>query len=646
MDSHKNLPQISGVPAEHVPYFVQALKSCSKYFQKCTQTIYTMKNHEQYKQGGSGSTNAGGNSSSSSLVSNNVHDFVMDRVAVAVARSEQEQLTGGTLPSQSLESILAERQRSMEMSISRWIESLKRYAPRKEKRVDVTSDDGGREQQQQQQQHNSEGSIQRAFSNVNTDDTPRSVPFSMFLYLWEMTTTHERVAVQRSALLLCSMMLQKSRDCRFHLEQDTVLMEWINGIIARKTRWKNPESARIQLPLLQREAYYMLSRLISDGHADRYPKIAVAAARLRHQCPNSTKALDGMSAQNNNMTEYRRLRDVALLYGEKELGALRKLFVRSNQYLETLVPRLTTTAKTSTSNNNGNDNIKDGLGMKDHDIHPSDNENDDDEESIDWEDGDDFEDDYSIGNNTKNIDSQQKDMEDRILHVSAVDRTIATMQSTLHNRQEIEIDFSKSRNESNDSSIPDAEREATSNNDDNDVQRQRKNIAKQKLRTCVQKLSNVHLPRLTAWLDGLRNSDNLTIEKSGSLVLLSSENIGKKVEYIDLFSDFKQEVSRILAASSRLEISHQRTDNNNNNNQSQMTLDHPAGNDQGQSPTTQEDDDGDMRLNLSSTGAKLQGTKNRNVNVRIGNVIYSQKTKKRRTAGKRSKTIQIKCIRR
>lgn len=618
MDNHqkKDLPAIPGVPAEHIPYLVQALRSCSKFYQKCTQKTHTVYDHERCHDSSTGTCRTGGSASTGVDTSSDFHDAVMERVAAAVSRQGDDSRP-------SLDSILAERQRNMEMSISRWLESLKRYVPRHQTKAATIEE---------------VSALIPVTSSSVPDDKQHSVPFSLFLYLWEMTATHERVTVRRSALLLCGILLQKSRDCRFHLGQDTVLIEWIGHIVARRTKWKNPESAMSQLPLLHREAYYMLSHLIDDGYATRYPKIGVAAARLRQQCPNLTGSGDELNTHVASMSEYRRLRDVALMFGEKEISVLRTLLNRSNRYLEILVPRFTTPVITDKSSTNKaderdghNNGIPENYNKNSMTNECVDNNSDDDDDSgnIDWEDGDDFDDGLNQNNRNK-LHAYIQGLQDHILHVSAVDRTIATMQSALHNKHELDIDFGGKKDEEDDNKI----HRKDEGGGELDDEAQRKMRTRQKLQICVQKLSSVHLPRLTAWLDGLRNSDNLIVEpESGSLVLLSSTKSVTKAYHIDVYSRLKQEIARILAAASRLRIVNSSNTNQISTNPSATATTSTDGEAYGERDET-------IRLSL---GSRDRGSYD--VNVRIKKVIGNQRIKRKRTAT-RSKGIQIKCIRR
>ena len=117
---------------------------------------------------------------------------------------------------------------------------------------------------------------------------------------------------------------------------------------------------------------------------------------------------------------------------------------------------------------------------------------------------------------------------------------IKTAGSTLFTEGRLEIDFDKRLE---DETLP-------KNNDSQSNEHQ----ARAKLETIVRRLSTRHLVRLSAWLDGLRNSDNLVHVDSASLVSLSPAKDELRRELISRLSALKQDVSTVLSSASRLSI--------------------------------------------------------------------------------------------
>jgi hypothetical protein len=436
------------------PCFVLALRIATKFFQRATDPhgIVT----ETDKQPGS------------SAKTSSAYDSVMNRVEAATTTNSNDEQK--------------ERLNRMNDALQTWMEAVKRFAPRK---------------------HSTKNEEPGTQSTDNEERDKISVPYACFLYLWDLQQEHSRVAVRRAALFLSGLLLQKSKDCRFHLDQDANLSSWISSIVAEGFTWKNPEQAAKQLPLLQREASMLLSYLVDQGYAKLYPKIGVAALRIRQQCPN-LGASDPSTI--SNMSDWRRLRDIALTHGEEEIRRVQKLVDRSHACLEILVPRV---GQTPASIHKGEE-VKDEAAEED-------------EDDIDWEDGDDFEDGSSF-------------MSSNMEHLVAVERTLAVMESTGGLRGgEMEVDFGKS-------------------DDTDDVENTQQNPKTlTTFKKCVKLLAVRHMTRLSMWLDGLTNADNLVIDSS-SLVSLPSDVAHLRNNLVERLSDLKRTISSILSSASRLSV--------------------------------------------------------------------------------------------
>jgi hypothetical protein len=375
--------------------------------------------------------------------------------------------------------------------------------------------------------------------NIQEEKERPSIPYAFFLYLWGLQQEHNRVAVRRSALFLSSLLLQKSRDCRYHLEQETNLATWISNIVASKVIWKNPEKSSKELPMLHREAYSLLSYLFDEGYSDMYPKIGVALKSLRHQCP--TLEVSEVSDVTSSMSEYRRLRDLALRYGQKELEHVEKILRQADECLEILVPRFDTqqnnyldsSTENTTESKNARDQANQNSSMNEASS-DGDCGGDDDESDIEWEDGDASEE--SIFRNGES-------------HISAVERTIAAMEAsatTVLRGGELEIDFDQN---------------AEDVQEDTAVDQVQKTKVFKKLQKCIHRLSNPHFIRMNAWLNGLRNADSLVLQPgSASLVILSSDQATSRVLLIEQLTQSKQEISRILKSASQLNLEAPKTE--------------------------------------------------------------------------------------
>jgi hypothetical protein len=441
------MPDIPGIPTQVVPVFVHALKVSNKFFQHATvaKKPFSANEHNTDEE------------RIDPVSATSIVEGLMNRVEASTASSEDRKEQ-------------EERLHRMQDAVEAWLETVKRFV-RNDKRKSEDNEPGSKRQ---------------------------SVPFSCFLYLWNMQQEHARVSARRAALHLSELLLQKSRDCRFHMEQDTTLAKWVTNVVAEGTIWKNSEAA-IQLPLLQQESQMLLNYLIEEGYGSLYPKIGVAQQRLRQLCPN----VDTPSSGTSNMIDWRRLRDVALQFGEKETRYIERLVAVAHTCLDSLVPRL--------SDRKAQPKEADAAG-----------DDKDDEDDIDWEDGGDFGDGHS---NTLDGES----------HFAAVERTLAAMESTGAVRGgEIDIDFAKITDETT-------------------VVQTQDNKSTERLKKCVQLLSHRHMPRLSAWVEGLTNADNLVLESS-SLVLVPSATAQLRVELLERLLVLKRMVASVLSAAQRLEV--------------------------------------------------------------------------------------------
>lgn len=301
------------------------------------------------------------------------------------------------------------------------------------------------------------------------------------------------------------------------------------------------KKSKEHLPLLQAEADYWLKSLVQRGYSQLYPKIGVASQRLRQQFAHldvstSSDSFDATTRQNLSMADWRRLRDIALEHGDKEIYHLERWIARGYECLDILVPRM------------GVENLParakaDDIEVKENGVHPGVEEKQDEQDSgdiedndIDWEDGDEDFDDGTSESSNLHIEE----------HLSAVERTLAAMESSGGLKGgELEIDFRKEKEDEN---------EFTNPNKSKDMEEKREE-ALAKFRKCVRVLTSRHMPRLTAWVDGLTHADNLTTqEKEVSLVSLPSGTTMRRKRLIAQLRELRQQVSSLLAAASKLEI--------------------------------------------------------------------------------------------
>ena len=520
MDEHnkkllaQNLPDIPGVPIDVIILFMETLKSASKYFSKLTKS-YTCYNVLKDSDNSAAFSAIESNNSVSAASTSNaataattttVHDSLMNRIQTAVSSKEDE--------TTKVEE--AERLDRMNSSLRRWLEIVKRFA--RSSNSKSTNDDTTPANDSAQVRNEEEAKKKNR----------RSVPYSCFLYLWEIQQDHIRVPVRRAALLMSAPLLQKSCDCRSYLlEQDNNLSKWINSVVAEGVTWKNQDQAQAQLPLFQKEGFAVLSYLIEEGYTQYYPKLEVAHQRLVQRC-----GYDLLRDQSDEETAYivssetnirRKVRDIALEYGQKEIKTVQKLLARCQTCLDILVPRIgiepsssDTKVINATDNKSHSDEIHD---------------NDDDDDDLEWEDGDDFsgEDDVAA----------KALVPDQVDHLTAVERTLATMKASagFHDGG-IEIDLARADDEDLISGI-------TGSDPHQKIDPQ----VLSKLEKHVKRLAGTHMLRLTGWIDALTNADNLvTSEKSGALISLPLTTSNKRRTLVTQLQALKQDVSSILSS--------------------------------------------------------------------------------------------------
>ena len=514
-----NLPRIPGLSMEHVPSFLHVIKTTSTFF-KTEHKIrpFSVVDWETLVSRSRSRGNDGGGETTADDPKS-IHESIMDRMNAASNNSSESDPNNQYQEKKFVE------------TVSSWLEEVQIHA-KKRKRQESTSEEP------------------KAASKENMP-----VPYAMFLYLWELQQEHKWLRVRRAALFLSGLLLLRSKDCRYHIHQESHLADWVSNIAIQLDGNETSNRKLVQLALLQKEAISLMTHLLDKGFGAKYVKLAVATKSLQHRCNTSvleTLDLDNsMAPTPQGMANWRKLRDFALVHGRKEIPKLAKLLDRANECLEILVPRIDGVRRplvsrreellTGEANNekqqeavdnhqdSGNDNVID-----------DDNVSDSDDDDIDWEDGD---------------ENDANDTTSTTQHLSAVEQTMAAMEktagSTLFTGGRLEIDFDRRL----DDETP------TTGNNENSNQASTDNQARVKLEKIVKRLSTRHLVRLSAWLDGLRNSDNLVLSKeSASLVSLSPAKESLRLELIRGLSTLKQDISTVLSSASRLNIKAHETD--------------------------------------------------------------------------------------
>lgn len=523
-----DLPDIPGLPIQVIPLQINALQVTTKFFQQDV----TAKTTTVYPYDEPVSTDSATEKRTSLLVaspesrpgedhSQSVMESIMNRLDESTAALPPEE-----------ERLAQERTKRKKDAIQSWLEAIHRCV------------------RDQRKPGN---------NNNNNDDNNRhgggkaSVPLAALQHLWDVGQSHKRLTVRRAALHCAGHLLQKSSDCRRWLFQEgSFFVDWMDKLAAASTKadHQGPEpaaSSGSRIRLWQREAFLLLQNFLDQGYGDLYPTLIVGMQRLKQTCPmvvvvQEDAASGGDSATTtriHTMADWRRLRDVAIQYVKQEEECVRKLIQRAQACMDILVPRLgvvveptqpppqqaETTADTSNKDN------EDGNG------------GDEDDDDIDWEDGweNTVDQDNGIPEENDNDDDEPES------HAAAVERTLAVIETTAGLQSgALEIDLNRQD--------PD-----TAANEEHAASEPATLLARARLVKCVGILSDRHMPRLAAWVEGLTCADGLVLQhqKDGAascFVTMSQDLVHCRKDALGVLLELKSAVASILQSSQRLGI--------------------------------------------------------------------------------------------
>jgi len=327
-----------------------------------------------------------------------------------------------------------------------------------------------------------------------------TVPLSCFRYLWDLSQEHSRVAVRRASLNLFGCLLSKSSECRMHVSSEDILLKYVTCVVEAKNVKASSEK---QVSCWQEEALDWFTYL-SESYGDFYPKFRVARQFLQQRCSSSMETQGNLGI---NMPDLRRIRDIAMQYGDREIVKVDKLIRRAHQCLDVLVPRMGVVVEREAAAA-----VPKGAGDA------ADNDSDDDD--IDWEDGDE---EFDEGNTEE--------------HADAVERTLAAMASSggLQGGH-IEIHLESKEEDQEDS--PDAMDENTH----------------KLLQKTVQSIESRHMKRLSSWVNALIKADGLVLNEGKSLVVMPADVARSRGYLLQKLLDRKQTLASILASAAKLGI--------------------------------------------------------------------------------------------
>jgi hypothetical protein len=488
-----DIPDIPNVPVQVIPLLVNALKVATKFFQHESSTAY---NDDWQRAVGSVAPLRNQGLQGSAL------DNVLNRLKSTTNAGSEE--------SQQQE----QRRTKMNDAIQAFLQAVKRFVRDRGSHDSTPAPDSS---------HITIENNAIARSKEGGCRVHISADLACFTYLWELGQEHRRLAVRRAALNLIRHLLGKSSVCRrFFLQESNNLWNWLQMLSAGVQGFDKTKQR-----LWQKEGHYLLLHLLSENYDDLYPKLRVSEQYLRQAC--SFDALESLgqldeyeSANSIDMGSLRLLRDVALGHGEEEIRRVDKLILRAHKCMDVLVPRI-----------GKSDVLTPITPHQSTGSHQSDDEAD--EDDIAWEDGwDDDDNAYAeTGNGEDRGDS----------HALAVERTLETMESIGGLKGGgLELDFSAINPDpclAERLSLPQATSELL--------------VARERFSKLVGFLSDRHLPRIRAWLEGLSRADRLQFPSpQSSLVLMPPDKSQKRAELHQRLITLKEQVSSILESAARL----------------------------------------------------------------------------------------------
>jgi len=370
--------------------------------------------------------------------------------------------------------------------------------------------------------------------NQKASGGPHSVPVRCLVFLLDLFYADNepvKMATRRSALGLAFELLRRSASSRAAF----CSADWLKRYVSHATKLSSTSNCRAgseAVPLevtVQREAVLLLSEL-SDKFGSLYPRLMVAHRYLEENqgilCQKDISN-EVSSARRKDIDGLRKVRDLAIKWGEKECSRVRKIIRRADKCFEVLVPRLGTapSQKMCTPQD-----VKNVISKG--------NWSDDEDSGIDWEDvydcdnGD--EKDYGTGASIDN-------------HEAAVERTLEVMEKSQGLEEgALEIDFDKrdDNGEENGQTLHNLESDSS---------------VLQILHLCANTILTEHKPRIDEWVHSLIAADGMTSQRQegsygSSLVVLDVTLRRKRNETLKMLMGYKRDISRMLTAAGKLGI--------------------------------------------------------------------------------------------
>ena len=676
--------EIDGVPPDVSPLLIQAIKDQKKLL---NQIIKYRKQQQQQQQSIStlpviynAATTTSNNNNSHEIWKENNNDDTKDNVLDRMEYQKQRDYQ------QSIIDAIPNEIKEQSKIVSKSMDTLLTRLNAEEKK-------------------NRARKIQSSFNDDDEEEQNKSITVSCLIFILDLileTEDQSKMVLCLAAITVGSNIIYQTNNikiCTTFLVSTYPVKKVIDFISCNKRKNQNIHEGQNELLTNNYDSTWIKNQILMEiwkvfthikaRNRDKsyYPKIIVTLRYLEeqkgvigviHKNSDSTPHMEIMmhflsspsvtnphsNHHNLAMVEKRRIRDIALKYGEREIKRVEKILKCIDKCIEIIVPRF--------ASNNGmdNDNAKIDVHIPSNkteseinteiiskkDVNVNNNSdidsNGDDEDDVDWEDGDDEE--LIIFDEAGATIPNDRESTEKDQHIAAVERSIELIKETGTLNQEgklhVNVDFSSSSflelTESHDNYLYNDGSNKIKENDDNRIQ-----LARRKLDKCINLLSNRHKPRLDVWVDALISADNMTAitDKDNehdvrgnqraidhgtatSVVLLPLVKRQQKGYLSRILSDFQTKVVMTLALASKLGIPDDNEDVSTKNDVAE----------------TQQNE-----LVTSATNPQIEIDKKSNIipwQLALGihkncvnkEIVSSSNTKKRKNGGTRKRRLQIK----
>jgi len=391
------------------------------------------------------------------------------------------------------------------------------------------------------------------------EEVEKSVSVSCLTFLMDLLYgLSTKLTTRRASLQLTGELLRRSSNCRECFTKAECIRRFLNFVGNVSNEKCSGDRRNFTAESIQRDSLVLLDGL-SIKFGEFYPRLAVAARYLKERTGvvmcHKPADMDEEITGSVGMVNLRRIRNIALQCGERECTRVRRILDRADGCFEVLVPCF------QQENRPG---LVAALGEKESVTVGTECGNKSDlatwsDDDVDWEEGEGIADSASCSDGADSNISDLARAATAVDHEQAVDRTMVMMRSAGVMGDGLEINFDSDRKE-------EELFVGAMHNDGGTSRSAAEDSARATLQKCVESLSH-HFTRLGHWVDSLVSADNMVDQErsqndslasnaftASSLVLMPAALRQKRSQLLRSLVNLKSEVSRCLAAASKLSI--------------------------------------------------------------------------------------------